>query len=520
MGCPARELERRMHIMTSSFNDGPIEGVANEQAVSQDHLALIYNSTEEKLISTVPLIKVGLEKGELCLYISDLEDDQEIIQALEAQHIDVEKAVSTSGLILTSKQEVYFKLGRFDPDWTIQVIKNVAELAVSYGFTAMRIISDMRWTKDNVPGVERWPEYEVKLCTLNLGLRLRTTCLYDREAFSPQALLYALKAHPKLVSQGAVYDNMFFIPPERLEAGEEAAAELEGLLTAMKAASLAESELASRERMIRELSERLDTETRSRSATEASLEESRARFWSLCERSSEWFWELGPDGTYTYSSPRVKDLLGLAAEDVLGRRPEELVDGEDAPRIASAISQALADRTSISALEKRHRNRDGHIVHLEMSGAPVLDRNGALLGYRGMDKDVTGRKASKKAIDEHRSRIDELISEMNARDLQLRKLEEEVGQLRGSLGAKENMVSAISAALEEKEGVEAALHEALKEKEAERLSLVDALKKKDEENLSLLEAIKEREAETGRKAEQISVLTSEIGSLTDQLQQV
>lgn len=49
--------------MTSSFNDGPIEGVANEQAVSQDHLALIYNSTEEKLISTVPLIKVGLEKG-------------------------------------------------------------------------------------------------------------------------------------------------------------------------------------------------------------------------------------------------------------------------------------------------------------------------------------------------------------------------------------------------------------------------------------------------------------------------
>ncbi len=506
--------------MTSSFNDGPIEGVANEQAVSQDHLALIYNSTEEKLISTVPLIKVGLEKGELCLYISDLEDDQEIIQALEAQHIDVEKAVSTSGLILTSKQEVYFKLGRFDPDWTIQVIKNVAELAVSYGFTAMRIISDMRWTKDNVPGVERWPEYEVKLCTLNLGLRLRTTCLYDREAFSPQALLYALKAHPKLVSQGAVYDNMFFIPPERLEAGEEAAAELEGLLTAMKAASLAESELASRERMIRELSERLDTETRSRSATEASLEESRARFWSLCERSSEWFWELGPDGTYTYSSPRVKDLLGLAAEDVLGRRPEELVDGEDAPRIASAISQALADRTSISALEKRHRNRDGHIVHLEMSGAPVLDRNGALLGYRGMDKDVTGRKASKKAIDEHRSRIDELISEMNARDLQLRKLEEEVGQLRGSLGAKENMVSAISAALEEKEGVEAALHEALKEKEAERLSLVDALKKKDEENLSLLEAIKEREAETGRKAEQISVLTSEIGSLTDQLQQV
>ena len=491
--------------MADSFNDGPNEGAATEQTVSQDHIALIYDSADEKLASTVPLIKVGLEKGELCLYISDMEDDQEIVQALEAQHIDVGKAVSTSGLILSSKQEVYFKLGRFDPDWTIQVIKNVAELAASYGFTAMRIISDMRWTQDSLPGVERWPEYEVKLCTLDLGLRLRTTCLYDRGAFSPQALLYALKTHPKLVCQGAVYDNMFFIPPERLEAGEEAAAELEGLLAAMNVAASAESELTSQGRKLREVSEKLDIESRSRSAAEASLEESRARVRALCERSSEWVWELGPDGTYTYSSPRVKDLLGLAAEEVLGRRPEDLVDDEDAPRVASAIAQALSDRASISALEKRHRSRDGHTVHLEMNGVPILDRNGALQGYRGMDKDVTGRKASKKAIDEHRRRIEELTADLNARGVQLMSLEEEVGQLRGSLGAKENSVSALSAALKEKDRAASALSNALKEKEAELSKLA--------------EAVEEKDAKAGRMAEETNALTSEISSLKDQLQQ-
>ena len=505
--------------MNDSQNNELEEGAAAEQTISQDHIALIHDNVEERLMSTVPLIKVGLEKGELCLYISDTEDDQEFVHALQDHHVDVEKAISTSGLILASKQEIYFKLGRFDPDWTIQVIKNVAELAVSYGFTAMRIISDMRWTQDEVPGVERWPEYEVKLCTLDLGLRLKTICLYEREAFPPQALLFALKAHPKLVSQGAVYDNMFFISPERLEAGEEAAAELEGLLATLKAAYSAEIRLTSQEGELQELSERLADESASRSAAEALLEENRSRLRGIVERSSEWIWELGSDGTYVYSSPRAHDLLGLAAEDVLGKRPEDLVDNEDASRIASAISQALSDGASISALEKKHRNREGHIVHLEMNGAPILDRNGNLQGYRGMDKDVTGRKASKKAIDDHRHRIEELTADLNDREIQLRKLEEEAGQLHGSIVAKENAAAALERSLKEKEAIASELAITAKEREEELSKASEALKEREAELSALTAALKEKEVEADRMAEEMSALRSEISSLTDQLQE-
>ena len=505
--------------MNDSQNNELEEGAAAEQTISQDHIALIHDNVEERLMSTVPLIKVGLEKGELCLYISDTEDDQEFVQALQDHHVDVEKAISTSGLILASKQEIYFKLGRFDPDWTIQVIKNVAELAISYGFTAMRIISDMRWTQDEVPGVERWPEYEVKLCTLDLGLRLKTICLYEREAFPPQALLFALKAHPKLVSQGAVYDNMFFISPERLEAGEEAAAELEGLLATLKAAYSAEIRLTSQEGELQELSKKLSAESVSRSAAEALLEENRSRLRGIVERSSEWIWELGPDGTYVYSSPRAHDLLGLAAEDVLGKRPEDLVDNEDASRIASAISQALSDGASISALEKKHRNREGHIVHLEMNGAPILDRNGNLQGYRGMDKDVTGRKASKKAIDDHRHRIEELTADLNDREIQLRKLEEEAGQLHGSIVAKENAAAALERSLKEKEAIASELAITAKEREEELSKASEALKEREAELSALTAALKEKEVEADRMAEEMSALRSEISSLTDQLQE-
>jgi PAS domain S-box-containing protein len=445
------ELERRMHIMVDSLNDRPSGEAASEQTISQDHIALIYSSAEERLASTIPLVKVGLERGELCLYISDLEDDQGLVEALKAEHIDVEKAISTGGLILTSKQEVYFQLGRFDPDWTIRVIKNVAELAISYGFTAMRVISDMKWTQDDVPGVERWQEYEADLCTLDLGLRLRTICQYDRAELPPETLIHAVRTHPKLVCQGGVYDNIFFVPPARLQVGEGKAAELESMLASISAATSKESEMLSLERKLRDLSERLDGEARSRAAAEASLDESRDRFHAVCERSSDWVWEIGPDGTYVYSSPRSNDLLGMTSEEVIGRRPEDLVEQEDAARVSSTIAQAISDHASISALEKKVRHRDGRIIHLEMNGVSIRDRDGSFRGYRGIDKDITGRRASKKAIDEHRHKIEEMTAELNARDSRLKALEEEIGQLRGSISAKENAAAALTVALAEKE---------------------------------------------------------------------
>ncbi|HPT74939.1 MAG TPA: MEDS domain-containing protein, partial [Methanomassiliicoccaceae archaeon] len=184
--------------MTDSFNDGPYSPAAAGRTISRDHIAFIYTSSEEMLNSTVSLIREGLESGELCLYISDLEDDQIIVQALREGHVDVDEAVEKGRLILSSKHEIYFQRGWFDPDWTIQVIRNLADIAASHGFTSMRMISDMRWTQDRVTGTDRWVDYEAKLSSLDLGVGLKTICQFDSEMLSSDALLSALMTHPRL----------------------------------------------------------------------------------------------------------------------------------------------------------------------------------------------------------------------------------------------------------------------------------------------------------------------------------
>jgi hypothetical protein len=184
MGFPdSRSGPRRMHIMVNMNNDRPLTGSEADQHLIGDHIALIYETPEERLSAVTPLIRVGLEKGEICLYISNEEDDTDMVEALKAGNIDVDKAIGNGGLILTHKKEMYFKRGYFDPDWTMKVIGNVAELAKSYGFTAMRIISDMTWTQEKVAGVEKWPEYEAKLNVFNPGISLRIICQYDRKVF-------------------------------------------------------------------------------------------------------------------------------------------------------------------------------------------------------------------------------------------------------------------------------------------------------------------------------------------------
>ncbi|MEK7772977.1 MAG: HAMP domain-containing protein, partial [Deltaproteobacteria bacterium] len=49
------------------------------------------------------------------------------------------------------------------------------------------------------------------------------------------------------------------------------------------------------------------------------LKKSEERFRSLVETTSDWVWEVDGKGVYTYTSPKVRDLLGYEPEDILGK---------------------------------------------------------------------------------------------------------------------------------------------------------------------------------------------------------
>ncbi|MBI5450969.1 MAG: EAL domain-containing protein [Gammaproteobacteria bacterium] len=140
-------------------------------------------------------------------------------------------------------------------------------------------------------------------------------------------------------------------------------------------------------------------------SSQAVIKRSEARFRGLVESSSDWIWEVDANARYVYASPKVKDLLGYEPDEVLGKTPFDFMPPEEAGRISHDFASIAAERRPFQALENRSLHRDGRIVVLETSGMPILNQDGDLLGYRGVDRDITARKCAEKIIQESAQRL-------------------------------------------------------------------------------------------------------------------
>ena len=135
-----------------------------------------------------------------------------------------------------------------------------------------------------------------------------------------------------------------------------------------------------------------------RKKAEETLRESELRFKGIAESMSDWIWEVDAQGVYTYCSGRVEDILGYRPEEIVGRTPFDLMPVDEAERIANIFADIVAKRAPIKNLENWNLAKDGRRVCLETSGIPLLDDEGNLLGYRGVDSDITERKVAEEQL--------------------------------------------------------------------------------------------------------------------------
>src|ERR1700681_2232806 len=95
--------------------DTPLQ-TALEHLAPHDHLSLIYENSEDHFAVAIPFIRIGLDRGEKCIYIADDGTEAVVRDAMDAQGIDVERAIATGSLVLETKEATYLKHGWFDPD--------------------------------------------------------------------------------------------------------------------------------------------------------------------------------------------------------------------------------------------------------------------------------------------------------------------------------------------------------------------------------------------------------------------
>ena len=135
-----------------------------------------------------------------------------------------------------------------------------------------------------------------------------------------------------------------------------------------------------------------------RKKAKKALEESENLFRDLTESTSDWIWEVNSEGVYTLVSGNIKSILGYTEEEILGRTPFDLMPSEEREKILSIFSEISIKKERIVDLENWNLHKDGQLVCLLTNGVPILDEEGNLLGYRGVDKDITERRRAEKEL--------------------------------------------------------------------------------------------------------------------------
>ncbi|MEA2028731.1 MAG: PAS domain S-box protein, partial [Campylobacterota bacterium] len=136
--------------------------------------------------------------------------------------------------------------------------------------------------------------------------------------------------------------------------------------------------------------------------TDDYIKSSENRFQQLLEHSDYWIWEVDKEGYFTYASPRVESLLGYKPEELIGKRAFDLIAPKDVQK-ASMLYQSLVEKNAkIVDMLNRVVHKDGYELFLLTNGAPFFNKDGELLGYRGLDKDITKDIESDKQLKEQK----------------------------------------------------------------------------------------------------------------------
>lgn len=225
---------------------------AIERLGPTDHVCILYDRPEEHLAIVVSFLRVGLERGELCIYVAD-EAGAAVLGELASEGVDVDAAMREARLVVFERP-----LDRgLQPLQMLDFIEKHASGARSAGHTGFRIVGDMSWALGG--DLTALAEFEARLNLNQVWTRYACAglCQFDRARFSPETLREMLIVHPLVVVGDRVCRNPYFVPPEIYLSPVWPQHEANWMVTHLEQLQQAEDDVRASQERYRALSRRL-----------------------------------------------------------------------------------------------------------------------------------------------------------------------------------------------------------------------------------------------------------------------
>lgn len=120
----------------------------------------------------------------------------------------------------------------------------------------------------------------------------------------------------------------------------------------------------------------------------AELRESEARYRSLTELASDWYWEQDETGSFTKVSGPVLEMLGIRVEPLVGAASDDGITGWNEEE-RQVLRARIAERQPFIDLALSRVNADGSRQQFRVSGEPMFNQACRFVGYRGIGVETT-----------------------------------------------------------------------------------------------------------------------------------
>jgi PAS domain S-box-containing protein len=122
----------------------------------------------------------------------------------------------------------------------------------------------------------------------------------------------------------------------------------------------------------------------------AELRESEARFRSLTNLASDWYWEQDEIGNFTKVSGPVLEMLGVRVDAFVGEKSNDRMTGWNEVE-REALQAKIADRQPFLDFVFSRVNDDGSQQKFQVSGEPMFNQSCRFIGYRGIGVELSAK---------------------------------------------------------------------------------------------------------------------------------
>jgi len=146
---------------------------------------------------------------------------------------------------------------------------------------------------------------------------------------------------------------------------------------------------------------------------EEMLRQSEKKYRTILESIEDGYYELDLAGNFTFFNDSMCKILGYSKNEMIGMNNRQYMDKENARKVYQAFNKVYTTGKPTVGIDWEVIRKDGTKGFIETSVSLIRDARGEPIGFRGVARDITERKQAEKALQEAKTRFEDLFETAN-----------------------------------------------------------------------------------------------------------